>query len=215
MSAARRTARDERRRRLGQNFLLPDAAARFVAGLDVVPGEVCVDLGAGAGAITRRLLATGARVVAVEVDPDWVSKLRRLGGGAGGGRLEVVHADARTWPFPRRPFRVVACLPFGATTAILHRLLDDPVTPLVGADLIVQWDVARKRASSPPSTLVSTAWAPWWEFRLGPRVPAGQFRPVPGVDGGVLRVTRRTPPLLPVSMAAPYAEFVRARWPFP
>lgn len=74
--------------------------------------------------------------------------------------------------------------------------------------------MARKRAAVPPATLVSTTWAPWWEFRLGRRIPAGNFRPVPRVDGGVLTITGRQPPLLPLAMAADYAGFVRRLWPF-
>jgi 23S rRNA (adenine-N6)-dimethyltransferase len=106
-------------------------------------------------------------------------------------------------------------VPFGVTTEIFRRLFDDPRVPLERADLIVQWEVARKRAESPPSTLLSTAWAPWWEFELVERIPARAFRPVPRVDAGVLRVTRRRPALLPESLAPHFAGFVRARWPLP
>jgi 23S rRNA (adenine-N6)-dimethyltransferase len=109
---------------------------------------------------------------------------------------------------------VVGSLPFGQTTRILHRLLDDPTLPLERADVIVQWEVARKRATVPPTTMLSTVWAPWWEFRRGPRIPAAEFRPIPRVDAGVLIITRRSRPLLPVAMAGRYAEFVRAHWPF-
>jgi 23S rRNA (adenine-N6)-dimethyltransferase len=109
---------------------------------------------------------------------------------------------------------VMGCLPFGSTTTILRMLFDRLDVPLVRADLILQWEVARKRATAPPTTLLSTAWAPWWEFRLGRRIPAEQFRPRPKVDGGVLVVTRRAPPLLPAPMAPAFATFVRAHWPF-
>jgi hypothetical protein len=62
--------------------------------------------------------------------------------------------------------------------------------------------VAVKRAAMPPATLVSTAWALWWEVHLARRIPVAMFRPVP-----------RDPPLLPVAMARPYADFVRREWP--
>ena len=130
------------------------------------------------------------------------------------GHITVIEADFMSFRLPTRPFRVVGCLPFGETTAILHRLLDDPATAMDRADLVVQHEVARKRAAVPPRTLLSTVWAPWWDLRSGPRMPGSQFRPVPRVDGGVLVVTRRKPPLLPPHMAAPYARFVREHWPF-
>ena len=72
------------------------------------------------------------------------------------------------------------------------------------ADLILQWEVARKRASGPPATLLSTIWAPWWEFELGVRVL--RFRPVPRVDGGVLTIVRRVPAHLPVTMTDAYGD---------
>lgn len=214
MAARSRSPRDARRRRLGQNFLRPERAERFVAEAGLRPGALVVEIGPGAGAVTRALLRRGVEVVAVEVDPAWA---RRLGGcmpAPARSRLRVVEGDFRRFRLPARPFRVVGSLPFGETTAILRHLLDDPGLPLVRADLIVQWEVARKRAAQPPETLRGAAWAPWWAFRLGPRIPAAAFRPVPRVDAGVLVVTRREPPLLPPAMAPAWARFVRGRWPF-
>lgn len=214
MPGARRSARDQRRRSLGQNFLRPGAAERFVAEDDVGSGDLVVDIGAGSGVISIHLLRRGAQVIAVEADPVWADRLQELARQQDDGRLEVVGGDFFAWPLPDLPYRVVACPPFGSTTAIMRRLFDDPQQPLVRADLIVQWEVARKRAVIPPATLVSTAWAPWWELRLGRPIPATEFRPIPRVEGGVLVVTRRMPPLLPVAMAGAYAEFLGRDWPF-
>lgn len=214
MSAKRRTPRDRRRRRLGQNFLRPELAELFVAEANVGPGDLVLDLGAGAGSITMALARCGCEVVAVEIDPVWADALRERVRRAGLAHVHVTEADVLSLALPAGPFRVVASLPFGSTTGILHHLLDDPRVPLVRADLVVQWEVARKRGVLPPSTLLSASWSPWWEFRLGSRIPAREFRPVPTVDAGVLVVTRREPPVLPVTMASAFAEFVRVRWPF-
>jgi 23S rRNA (adenine-N6)-dimethyltransferase len=213
--AGRRTARDERRRRLGQNFLRPELADRFVESAGVRAGDLVVEIGAGSGAITGALARRGAEVLALELDPVWADRLRRSIARAHLDRVRVVAADFLAVPLPNRPFRVVACLPFGNTTAILSRLLDDPGGHMRRADVIVQWEVAHKRSAVPASTLRSTGWAPWWDFQLGRRIPAREFRPVPRVDGGVLVVTRRDPPLLPPAMAPRYRSFVRANWPFP
>jgi 23S rRNA (adenine-N6)-dimethyltransferase len=212
--AQRRTPRDGRRRRLGQNFLRPELAERFVEDAGVRAGDFVVEIGAGSGVITAALARRGADVLAVELDPAWAAGLRRDFGRSGTGRVRVVASDFFAMPLPQKPFRVVACLPFGHTTAILARLLGDPHDHLRRLDVIVQWEVARKRAAAPASTLRSTAWAPWWEFHLGRRIAAKDFRPVPRVDGGVLVATRRDPPLLPPAMSTRYEAFVRTHWPF-
>lgn len=213
VAAPWRTRRGARRRSLGQNFLRPERARELVAGLALRAGELVVEIGAGAGALTEELARRGAEVVAVELDPDWAAALRARFR-ASAARIRVVERDFLDFELPRRPFRAVGSLPFGATTQILRRLLDDPSTPLLRADLVVQWAVARKRAEIPPQTLLSTAWAPWWEFALGPRLPAHAFRPIPRVDAALLTVTRRAPALLPPALARDYAAFLRARWPF-
>ena len=166
MPATGRIPRDERPRSLGQNFLVHQAAERFVSEAGVGPGELVVDIGAGSGALSRALIRRGAQVIAVEADPVWAARLYELGLRKGDGLLQVVNTDFFSWPLPDRPFRVLACPPFGATTAILHRLFDPPQGSLGRADLLVLWEVARKRATTPPATLVSTAWAPWWHLRL-------------------------------------------------
>jgi len=144
----------------------------------------------------------------------WARRLRDLVRQVAPARVQVMEADILSLPLPTRPFRAIGSLPFGQTTSILRHLLDNPTVPLERADVVVQWEVARKRAAVPPSTMLSTTWAPWWEFRLGPRIPATGFRPIPRVDAGVLVITRRSRPLLPVAMARRYADFVRAHWPF-
>jgi 23S rRNA (adenine-N6)-dimethyltransferase len=212
--ASRRTPRDERRRRLGQNFLRPDAADRLVREADVRAGELVVDPGAGAGALTMAMASRGAEVVAIELDAHWSEQLAERASVLSVGRVRVVRGDFLSVRLPSQHFRVLGCPPFAQTTALLRHLLDDPRTNLYRVDLVIQWEVATKRASSPPTTLLSTQWAPWWDFRLGPRVPASQFRPVPRVDAGLLTVMRREPPLLPVAMARPYADFVKSHWPF-
>ncbi len=214
MPAGRRTPRDERRRSLGQNFLRPEAADRLVEEADVRAKDLVVEPGAGAGALTMAMAKRGADVFAIELDAHWSEQLAQRTSALSVGRVRVMRGDFLSVRLPSRPYRVLGCPPFAQTTALLRHLLDDPSPHLRRVDLVIQWEVARKRASSPPTTLLSTRWAPWWDFRLGPRVPATQFRPVPQVDAGLLTIMRRDPPLLPVTMARPYANFVECHWPF-
>jgi 23S rRNA (adenine-N6)-dimethyltransferase len=159
-----------------------------------------LDLGAGSGALTSALTRAGARVVAVEVDPELAAGLRRRFG-------DVVEGDALRVALPREPFKVVANLPFGAGTAILRRLLD-PRVPLEGADVIVEWGLATKRAAVWPSTQLSTYWGAWFELSVLRRLPRCVFAPPPSVDAGVLRALRRQEPLVPVRDARAYSAFL-------
>jgi len=65
-------------------------AERIVAEAAIRPGETVVDVGAGTGALTARLIDAGARVVAVELHPKRLAALRRRFGST----VTVVRADA-------------------------------------------------------------------------------------------------------------------------
>jgi 23S rRNA (adenine-N6)-dimethyltransferase len=201
-----RTARDARRRTLGQNFLRNRGlAVRLVRDARISGDDLVVELAAGTGILTGELARRADRVVAVELDPEWARRL--LDSFAAVENVLVAQGDALRFPLPGEPFRVVANLPFGRTTAFLRHLLDDPESALVAADLIVQHEVARKRARN-RGTLLTLSWAPWFEFSLGRRIPASAFRPIPAVDAAVLRVRRRAEPLLEPAERSAFAAFL-------
>lgn len=210
----RRSERDQRRRSLGQNFLADQSViASIIAHLGLVPEELIVDLGAGSGALTVPLAEAGARVWAVERDPVWVARLeaslrtRRLG-----SQVRVIGTDLQRLRLPKEPFRVVANPPFNLTTEILSILLDRPSGPMTRADLILQYQVARKHTAQPPTTLRTASWAPWWEFSLGTRIPSSAFRPRPSVDAAVLTAVRRRPSILPDWLGPTFVDRLRPSW---
>jgi 23S rRNA (adenine-N6)-dimethyltransferase len=191
------SGRAARRAELGQHFLAGGwLAAELVEQAGVGAGDLVVEIGAGTGVLTEALARRAGRVVAVEHDPRLAERARsRL---AGFGNVRVVTADALTLPPPRRPFRVVASLPFGSTTAILRRLLGDPRTRLERADLVVQEQAARRFAARRPGRPETIAWGAWYELTAGRRLAPTSFRPPPRVGAAVLIARRRRPPLVPV-----------------
>jgi 23S rRNA (adenine-N6)-dimethyltransferase len=187
------SARRAPHRGRSQHFLRSPALAEAIVRDAAVPRDaIVVDVGAGTGRLTAPLAERAAGVYAIEVDPVSAAHLRRRFGTR--SNVTVVEGDALRAPLPHEPFRVVANLPFAGATAILRRLLDHP--SLEQADVIVEWDVARKRASCWPSTLLGVCWGVRYEFRLVRRLPPACFEPPPHVDAGLLRIVARDIPLV-------------------
>lgn len=192
------------RQERGQNFLADGSVATaMVDRIRRSPPRPVVDLGAGGGALTQALVRTGRPVTAVEIDPRRVRQLRQRFA----GQAEVVRADMLAYDHGDGPYDIVSNVPFGITTPFLRHLMSR--NGWRTAVVLLQWEVARKRAAVGRTTLLTASWWPWYEFALGSRVPASAFRPVPAVDGGVLAVERRPEPLVPVAERRAYQRFVR------
>lgn len=119
----------------------------------------------------------------------------------------IVRAGFLAYALPHTPHVLVGNLPFHQTTPMLRRVLHAPAW--THAVLLVQWEVARRRAGVGGATMMTAQWWPWFGFRLDGRVPAAAFRPRLGVDGGLLTMVRRERPLVPSEQRVRYQEFIR------
>jgi 16S rRNA (adenine1518-N6/adenine1519-N6)-dimethyltransferase len=182
----------------GQNFLGDEAILDSIAALAAaVPGERIVELGAGLGHLTARLLARGAEVVAVERDRDMARVLR----GELGGHVSVLEADAARVDYaglaaaqPRSPapsrIAVVGNLPYHLTSPILFRLLD-AAGSVSRAVFLLQREVAERLAASPGTKawgLLSVLLQERAAVTVERIVPPGAFHPTPRVESAVVRI---------------------------
>lgn len=191
------------RHEYGQNFLHDRKVISTVVDLvDRTDGPV-IEIGPGGGALTEPLSRLGRPLTGVEIDP---RQVRRLA--AKLPDVAVVTADFLSYRLPKRPCVIVGNLPFHITTAVLRKLLHSG--RWTRAVLIVQWEVARRRAGIGGATMMTAQWWPWFSFTLHDRVPGRAFTPSPGVDAGLLTVTRRLEPLIDVDEKRAYQAFVHA-----
>ena len=162
---------------------------QLVRASGVGQGDLVFDLGAGYGALTAPLADTGARVIAVELDPALAARLRRRF--ADQPIVAVVKDDMRRIPLPRRPFHVVANPPFGLTTWLCRRLLGDRTLSLTGAELLLEWGAAKWLTERWPRDSETASWAARYDIRLVRRVPATSFSPPPSADAAHVSIARR------------------------
>ena len=188
---------------LGQNFLHDaNTIRRLVRTADLVEGEQVLEIGPGLGSLTLGLLEAGHPVTAVEIDPVLAGALgETVAARLPGAGLQVVRADALAMTAAdvassSPPTALVANLPYNVAVPVLLRALE--VLPTLRTALVmVQSEVADRLAAPPGSRVygvpsVKAAWYARTE-RAG-AVPRAVFWPVPNVDSGLVRLTRRDPP---------------------
>lgn len=178
----------------GQNFLGDSDVQQRIADLvDPGPGDTVVELGAGLGHLTGRLVGRGARIIAVERDRELAPVLRKELGEQH-PELTIVEADAVTFDFSavarEAGGRIIVCgnLPYHLGSPILFHVLDQwrSVKRLV---TLLQREVVERIVSAPDTEnygLLSVLLQEIADVRLGMRVPPGAFVPPPAVDSAVL-----------------------------
>ena len=185
----------------GQNFVVDPNSVRRIARLaEVGPDDVVTEVGPGLGSLTLALLETGARVVAVEIDPRLAAALpgtvaERMPAAA--ARLEVLNADALTvTELPGPPVALVANLPYNVAVPVLLTFLQR-LPSLRSALVLVQAEVAARLAARPgqPAYGIPSVKAAWYgEVSKAGAVPRAVFWPVPNVDSGLVALSRRPEP---------------------
>jgi 16S rRNA (adenine1518-N6/adenine1519-N6)-dimethyltransferase len=204
----------------GQNFLGDEEILDHIARLAVeAPGDRVVELGAGLGHLTARLLARGGEVVAVERDRDMAAVLR----GELGERVRLLEADAARLDYARvgelfgpragapAKLAVVGNLPYHLTSPILFGLLDQ-ADLVARAVFLVQREVAERLAAQPGTKdwgLLSVLLQHRARVSLERRVPRGAFLPPPNVESAVLRAGFG-PPRAEVGDEARFRRLVKA-----
>jgi len=181
------------RKSLSQNFLVdPNILRKIVDLAEIEPGEPVLEIGAGPGSLTSALLAKGARVYAVELDPIFAGALERFQN----GNLNVFQADILKFPIEKLPknIKVVANLPYHITSPILERLFASSFSSIT---IMVQKEVADRMASAPGSKDFGSlsVFVQFYSKIAGSFiVPPACFYPQPKIDSTVIRLNSTPPP---------------------
>jgi 16S rRNA (adenine1518-N6/adenine1519-N6)-dimethyltransferase len=177
-------------KRLGQNFLLDDAVlGKQVSYADLGPDDTVLEIGSGLGNLTEELLKTGAKVVAVEQDPDFCRFLAKRFG----DQVHLVQADAVKAFLPKFN-KVVSNLPYQISSPITFKLLG------IGFDvavLMLQKEFAERMIAKPGTSeygrlSVGVYYRAKCQIMLN--VSRSSFWPQPKVDSCIVKLVPRLPP---------------------
>lgn len=183
------------KKKFGQNFitdknLLLSIAAQSGAG----ENDTVLEIGCGAGTLTRALSASVKRVCAFEVDTSLKPVLERTLAGA--ENVEVVFKDflkVNLSEFEERAgeYFVVANLPYYITTPLICKILDES-KKCRGMTVMVQEEVAQRlcaKENTPEYGAITAVVALRAKAEIVKRVPRAMFTPRPNVDSAVVKMT--------------------------
>ena len=200
---------------LGQNFLVNVGfQQKIVEALDCSKSDTVLEIGSGRGALTRHLVGRVGHLVLVELDDHLAEALTEEWGGR--SDVEVLHRDFLKLDWPAAVAKptdllVVGNIPYNITAPIIFKLLERPRPRDI--ILMVQREVADRLTAEPGTgeygaLTVGVRCSATVEKLF--RVPRTAFRPVPGVDSSVVRITPFAPPPLSVEEEHSLRELTRA-----
>ncbi|HWV22793.1 MAG TPA: 16S rRNA (adenine(1518)-N(6)/adenine(1519)-N(6))-dimethyltransferase RsmA, partial [Thermomicrobiales bacterium] len=144
--------------------------------------------GPGLGILTRQLLASGARVVGVELDRELAAFLRNDLDSYPG--FSLVEHDARHVDINAitdgMPYQVVANLPYSVATVVIRHFVESG-NPPASLTVMVQREVAERMTATPPAmSLLGLASQYYSDAEIAFIVPPDVFVPPPKVESAVV-----------------------------
>lgn len=203
------------KKQYGQNFLSDPNLLSAIAEDAGVGKDSCVlEIGAGAGALTRVLAERARRVVSFEIDRALQPVLAEML--AGLENAEVIFADFEKYDLAALEeelgdYIVVANLPYYITTPVVMRFVEESKN-CRGLTVMVQEEVADRfsaREGTPDYGAVTAAIALRGRAETMRKVSRNLFTPRPNVDSAVVRI-RFGEGAVSVGDAAMYRAVVRA-----
>jgi 16S rRNA (adenine1518-N6/adenine1519-N6)-dimethyltransferase len=175
-----------------QHFLVDERLLDRIADAgNIQADETILEIGAGIGNLTERLLKNAKKVIAIEKDPELVEVLQdRLGDNE---KLEIIHGDVLKVDIPDFD-KVIANLPYSISSEITFKLFQHKFKLGI---LMYQLEFAQRmvsHANSKDYSRLSVNAHYFADSSIIINVPKGAFSPPPEVLSAVVKVEPRPAP---------------------
>ncbi len=185
----------EFKKQFGQNFISDNnLLSSIVTASGIDENTTVVEIGCGAGTLTRAIAEKAKKVYAFDVDKDLQPVLAETL--AGLENVEVIFRDFNKINLAELEaeigeYTVVANLPYYITTPLVTKLLEEG-EKVQGLSIMVQEEVAERfcaREDTPEYGAITAGIALKGEAKIVKRVSRNMFYPRPNVDSAVVKIT--------------------------
>lgn len=187
---------------LGQNFLVDNETIDFISS-NADPEDEILEIGAGLGFVTERLVKKASKVIALEIDKDAIKVLNKNLSEYENFTLieqDILKTDITKLPFTKEKIKIIANIPYYITSPILVHLLGeiDDINystrkKISEINLMVQLEVAKRIIADENSpnkeygqlSILSQMYSTPEITRI---VPKKAFMPAPKVDSAIVKL---------------------------
>lgn len=174
---------------LGQHWLNDEVTLKYICqSANLTNSDIILEIGPGHGSLTKYLINVADKVIAVELDNNLASELRKT---IPAVNLTIVNQDILSFDFSTLPknYKVLGNIPYYLTSNLIRVLASSLNKPSVIV-IMVQKEVAQRVAAKPGAmSLLSISAQLYFNVELGRIVPANLFLPPPKVDSQIIILT--------------------------
>ncbi|OGY46415.1 MAG: ribosomal RNA small subunit methyltransferase A [Candidatus Buchananbacteria bacterium RIFCSPLOWO2_01_FULL_46_12] len=174
----------------GQNFLFSsEVIEKIVNAAEIKNTDIILEVGPGLGILTEGLVATGAKVLSVELDKKLFEFLKVKFNGV--KNLKLVQDDVLNFQpvtYGLSAYKIVANLPYNITSIFLRQFLTTKPKPAT-MTILVQKEVAQRICASPGQlNLLAISVQLYGQPQIVDLVKRDNFWPAPAVDSAILKI---------------------------
>ena len=178
--------------RISQNFLTSSVIINRIINLsNINKNDYVIEIGAGKGHITSKLLDRCGKLTAVEIDSRLHNNLKikfesQI-------NLDLICGDFLKYNLPKTPYKVFANIPFNQTTDIVRKLTSGK-NPPQETWLVVEKGAAKRFIGKPQESLSSLLIKPFFHTEINYYFKKTDFHPSPSVDTVLLHFVKKPTP---------------------
>lgn len=208
------------KKKFGQNFLQDDNILnKIVNSCEITQDDLVIEIGPGAGALTKKILEKTKKLICFEIDTDLKPQLNQFETAG----ATIIYEDFLTQDvnkivsnYTYRNLYVVANLPYYITTPIVTKIIDEKL-PVKCCVIMIQKEVAdRFKAKCGSKQYNSLSIFIDYHFEVNKLfdVSRNVFYPAPNVDSAVISLEKRSTPRVIVKNEEIFFKLVKDAFKF-